>query len=278
MAVTTADVAANRPTLANIGDLYYATDTGVSYRYNGTTWQGFANTSTAVVPFQQGTTASKPAASASNAGAKYYATDSVLTYVSNGSSWQAYYLDCPVTPPGLVSGYTTITTTGTITQQGDSIAVNMTGGGTTNTVTPGFYSSQTITPTSSIVTASFGPLVVGTDYAIIGVAIYSSSSQALVFGPGGHGSVGVWNPNVGNYYSGTGGYSQSPFTRYRWRYVSTTSVVPEMSIDGGLTWFTPAGVTASFNPSGFTQQKMGIFCGSNSGALVNAVVTHFTVS
>ena len=40
-----ADVFANRPTTANAGDMYFATDTGSIYRFNGTAWQAFSNIS-----------------------------------------------------------------------------------------------------------------------------------------------------------------------------------------------------------------------------------------
>ena len=85
MAVTTADVAANKPTLANLGDLYYATDTGVSYRYNGTTWQAFATTSVFNL-VSAGTFANLP--SSPVAGQIYKLTDSIYTdAVYNGTSW-----------------------------------------------------------------------------------------------------------------------------------------------------------------------------------------------
>jgi hypothetical protein len=49
-----------------------------------------------------------------------------------------------------------------------------------------------------------------------------------------------------------------------------------MSLDGGFNWYTPSGVTASFNASGFTHQFMGVGCGNQSGSgSIKALVTHF---
>ena len=97
MAVTTADVAANKPTIANIGDLYYATDTGVSFRYNGTTWQAFANTS-AFNAISAGTFANLPSSPVS--GQLYKFTDSIYTdAVYNGTNWVYLINGIQCTPP-----------------------------------------------------------------------------------------------------------------------------------------------------------------------------------
>jgi len=227
----------------------------------------------------RGTTASLPSASSAS-GALYFATDSPLSYQSNGTSWQAYCGGYACTPPGPTSGitgYTALTAGGTISQLGDAISLNMTGGGSGNVQSPGFYTTSTITTSSSVVEVGFGSLILANSYGIVGACIYSSASQGLVFGPGVQGSVGIWDPNVGNYYTGGGGYPQSPACRYRWRFTSTSAAYPEMSIDCGLNWFIPYNY-GSFDTSGFTHRYLGVACGSNAANVVNATLIHWKVT
>lgn len=85
-----------RPAAAstNAGYLYFATDTLILYRSNGTTWDSESappptNTSIAQAIHLAGTLASRPAAAAGNAGFYYDATDTSggTLYQSNGTSW-----------------------------------------------------------------------------------------------------------------------------------------------------------------------------------------------
>jgi hypothetical protein len=82
---------AGRPAAAatNAGYTYYATDTAIIYRSNGTTWdsESASNSAIASAINLSGTLAARPAAAAGNAGFYYYASDVGILYQSNGAAW-----------------------------------------------------------------------------------------------------------------------------------------------------------------------------------------------
>ena len=117
--VSTADVLANRPTTANLGDQYWATDTNAVYRFNGTSWVAAGLVTSGNSNVQYGPTSSVPAAGTA-AGYQYVCTDSPYTFISNGTIMQPFAFGAAVTLPPLASSLTW-------TNQGAATAVNVGG-------------------------------------------------------------------------------------------------------------------------------------------------------
>jgi hypothetical protein len=251
--------------------------TNMSLIDNGSGRVTFASTASGGGGYTHGTTAAKPACSSTYAGRMYFATDSNLSYGCDGTTDQAYDGTAAVTPPGSLSSYVTLTPTGaSLYQIGDEVSIV--------DLAPslnwaGFYTTAATT-TGSTVTAGFGSFQVSNIYTACGVGIYSSSSQGLIFGPAstssGASSVEVYGVGTGNQYAAPS-MPFGPNVRYRWRYSAATTIVPEISTDGGNNWYTPSGITASYSTSGFSHQYRGVFCTNQYSSVgSSALVDHFS--
>jgi len=235
------------------------------------------------VGYQRGLTASKAACAAGTNGTIYYATDSPLSYGCNGTSYQAYDGSIPVTPPGALASYTSVTDNGTLTQRGDAILFEQNAGSANKLV--GITSATTIT-TSSTVTAGFSSIYIQSANSVCGAGIVSTAVSPIVtyllFGPSSDGSgrpaISYHNQGVTFASTAAGPIGANSAAQYRWRYVSTTSVIPEISLDGGTRWFNPTGggIPSTVNPVTIASQAMGVYCNNNGTAGASVLLTHAT--
>jgi len=124
--VSIADVLANRPASANLGDQYWATDTNAVYRWNGAAWVAAGLVTAGNSSVQYGPTSSVPAAGTA-AGYQYVCTDSPYTFISNGTIMQPFAYGSLVNLPPLVSSLNWINQgTGTATNLGGTSGIFMT--------------------------------------------------------------------------------------------------------------------------------------------------------
>jgi hypothetical protein len=226
---------------------------------------------------------SRPSASV---GAQYFTTDWILSYVGvTGPAWQAYLGSAPVTPPGLLSGYTQITAgcnNGYPAQAGDGVTFYNPQG---NAGVCGIQSASAVWSTSNWIESAWNQGNLGYNGGGCGPSIYQDSNHWIIV-------KNYYNANsnvptlevIANNGDSTsqldfGGLSAIPGgpipTRIRLRATSATAFVLEQSTNGGNTWETATGMTGNTMDYSFMSSPHPAF--ACHGWSANATLFHYAV-